>query len=73
MNSSRVLGIILMAAGALSLAYGGFSYTKSRSEVDLGPLSFEVQERKRVDLPIWLGVGLLVAGGGILAFAGRNP
>jgi hypothetical protein len=34
--------------------------------VDLGPISFEVQEKEHVNLPIWLGVGLAMAGGAIL-------
>jgi hypothetical protein len=66
MNGARIVGIVLLVCGGLSLAYGGFSYTKNRSEVDLGIVSFQVQERERVNLPIWFGVGLLVVGGGLL-------
>jgi hypothetical protein len=35
-------------------------------EVDLGIVSFEVAEKERVNLPVWLGVGLIVVGGGLL-------
>jgi hypothetical protein len=66
MNGARIVGIVLLVCGGLSLAYGGFSYTKNRSEVDLGIVSFQVQERERVNLPIWFGVGLLIVGGGLL-------
>jgi len=72
MNGAKITGVVLLVLGTLSLVYGGFSYTKSASEVDLGPVSFEVQERERVDLPIWLGVGLLVIGGGLLLGVGRK-
>lgn len=72
MNGTKIAGIALLVLGTLSLAYGGFSYTKSESEVDLGPVSFEVQERERVDLPIWLGVGFIVIGGGLLVGAGKK-
>lgn len=72
MNGARIVGIVLLVCGGLSLAYGGFSYTKNRSEVDLGIVSFEVRERERVNLPIWFGVGLLVLGGGLLMGVGRR-
>jgi uncharacterized membrane protein YdcZ (DUF606 family) len=66
MNATRILGIILLIGGVLGLAYGGFSYTKSSSEVDLGVISFEVQEKEQVNVPIWIGVALAVAGGALL-------
>lgn len=68
MKNSKILGIALLVCGILSLAYGGFSYTKSTSEVDLGVVSFQVQEKERVNIPIWAGVILAVAGGGLLLF-----
>lgn len=70
MKGAKIAGIVLLVLGTLSLVYGGFSYTKSTSDVDLGPVSFEVQERERVHLPVWLGVGLIVVGG-VLLVAGR--
>jgi hypothetical protein len=72
MNAARIVGIGLLVCGGLSLAYGGFTYTKSETDVDLGIVSFQVQERERVNLPIWFGVGLLVVGGGILVAVGRK-
>lgn len=72
MSGTKIVGIVLLVCGTLSLAYGGFSYTKSTSEVDLGPVSFEVQERERVNVPVWLGVALIVAGGGVLLGVGRK-
>ncbi len=72
MSGTKIVGIVLLVCGTLSLAYGGFSYTKSESEVDLGPVSFEVQERERVNLPVWLGVAFIVVGGGVLLGVGRK-
>ena len=71
MDAQRVAAIVLIVAGALGLAYGGFSYTKETHEADLGPLHMSVAEKKRVNVPVWAGVGAIVAGG-LLLVVGRK-
>ena len=68
----KILGVVLLAAGILALVYGGFSYTKETHEANLGPLSLEVKEKERVNVPLWGGVALAVAGGALLLFGGRQ-
>jgi uncharacterized membrane protein len=68
MNSVKMVAIALIVAGILALAYGGFSYTKETHEVKLGPIQFSVQEKERVNIPIWAGVGAIVIGGLLLVF-----
>jgi uncharacterized membrane protein YidH (DUF202 family) len=72
MNPIRLVAIVLIAAGAIALAYGGFSYTKDTTAVKLGPLELSVKERKTVNVPIWAGVGAIVAGVVLLALGGRK-
>jgi hypothetical protein len=62
----RMLGILLLAVGILALAYGGFSYTKETHDAKLGPLEISLSEKQRVNIPVWAGVILAVAGGGLL-------
>ena len=38
MDSSKIGAIVLIVAGVLALLYGGFSYTKDTTEVNLGPM-----------------------------------
>lgn len=71
MNVTRIIGILLIVAGALALVYGGFSYTRDREEVKLGPIELAVKETKQVDIPEWAGVLAIVAGG-VLLLAGRG-
>ncbi len=71
MDAQKVAAIVLIVAGALGLAYGGFSYTKETHEADLGPLHMSVAEKKRVNVPVWAGVGAIVAGG-LLLVVGRK-
>ena len=72
MNSTRIIGIVLIAAGALGLAYGGFSYTRDTTAVKLGPLELSVQEKKTVNVPLWVGIGAIVVGGLLLVVGGRK-
>lgn len=72
MNSTRIIGIVLIAAGALALAYGGFGYTKDTTAVKLGPLELSVQEKKTVNVPVWAGIGAMVVGGLLLVLGGRK-
>jgi uncharacterized membrane protein len=66
MNPQQLIGIVLIVAGALALAYGGFTYTKDTHTADLGPLHMEVQEKDTVNVPIWVGVGAIIIGGVLL-------
>jgi len=72
MNSIKMLAIVLLVAGVLGLIYGGFSYTKDTPAVKLGPLELSVKEQKRVNIPLWAGVGAIVAGGLLLLSAAKR-
>ena len=66
MNAVKILAIVLIVAGSLGLLYGGFTYTKDTHEAKLGPIVLSVKDTKTVNVPIWAGVGALVAGLGLL-------
>ena len=62
MNPIKLVAILLIAGGALGLLYGGFSYTKETSSANIGPLTLQVKETERVNIPLWVGVGAIVGG-----------
>jgi hypothetical protein len=66
MNGLKGLAIALLVAGALALAYGGFTYTKKTHKTEIGPISFAVKEKETVNVPVWAGVASLVVGGVLL-------
>jgi uncharacterized membrane protein YidH (DUF202 family) len=66
MNSSKIMGIILIVAGALGLVYGGFSYTKETTGLKIGPMELKVQEQKTVNVPLVLSAGAIVLGAFLL-------
>lgn len=72
MKAGKVAGLILIVAGVLGLIYGGFSYTKETHEARLGPLELSVQSKETISVPIWLSVGAIAAGAGLLLFGNRK-
>ena len=36
MNAAKIAAIVLIVAGVLGLAYGGFTYTNDRQEIRVG-------------------------------------
>jgi hypothetical protein len=71
-NSIKMAAIVLIVAGALGLAYGGFTYTKETHTGRIGPIELSVTEKQTVNVPLWLGVGAILLGGGLLAFGGKR-
>ncbi len=63
------IGVVLIIAGVVIVAMRGIPYTKSRNEVEVGPLKVTAQERGLVTPMV--GVAAIVIGG-VLVFAGRK-
>lgn len=72
MSTIRILGITLLAAGVLALALRGFSTTKERHAVEIGPIDVQMEERERVAIPTWLGAALVGAGGALILVSFRR-
>ena len=72
MNTTKLVAIALIVAGVLGLAYGGFSYTKDTTAVKVGSLELSVKEKQTVNVPVWAGLGAIVAGGLLLIFGGKR-
>ncbi|MHB1245130.1 MAG: hypothetical protein ACYCZH_01725 [Sulfuriferula sp.] len=62
MNAVKMLAIVLIIAGSLGLAYGGFTYTKETHQAKVGPIELSVKDTQTVNIPIWAGIGAIVAG-----------
>jgi len=60
----KLLGFVLVVIGVLALVYGGISYNRQRTIIDVGPFKATATEQKNVPLsPIVGGIALL---GGII-------
>jgi len=72
MNTQKLVGFALLVAGGLGLIYGGFSYTRETHQANVGSLHMSVDETRHVNIPVWAGIGALVAGGLMLAMGRKN-
>jgi drug/metabolite transporter (DMT)-like permease len=72
MTPTKLVGVILIVAGVLGLLYGGFSYTKEKHDIKLGPIEFSVREKESVNIPVWAGAGAIVAGAVLLLMGGKK-
>jgi len=66
MNALKMLGIALIVLGVLGLVYGSFTYTEETHDAKLGPIELSVKDKETVNIPVWAGVGAIVAGAALL-------
>jgi hypothetical protein len=72
MKLPTLLAIALVVAGALGLAYGGFTFTKETHDAKIGPLELSIKDTETVNIPAWAGVAAIVVGGGLLLLGNRR-
>jgi uncharacterized membrane protein YidH (DUF202 family) len=64
-KTRQVLGILLIVFGLVALIWGGISWTREETILDLGPIEATTRERESIPIPPIVG-GLLLAGGVVL-------
>ena len=68
----KTIGIVLVILGIVALVYGGFSYNKSRTVLQVGSVNVTATESKSVAVPAVAGVIVLVGGIGLLVTGKRR-
>ncbi len=59
MDISMIMGVLLIAAGALALVNGA-------NTTEIGPLQMSITEKESVSVPVWAGIGTILIGGVLL-------
>ena len=65
MKTRQIAAILLIVVGLVSLIWGGISWTREETVLDLGPIQATTRERESIPMPPIIG-GLLLAGGVVL-------
>jgi hypothetical protein len=72
MTLPKILGIVLIAAGALGLIVGSVSYTRETHNAQLGPIVLKVEEQRTVLIPVVLSLASIAIGGVLLVVGLRR-
>jgi uncharacterized membrane protein YidH (DUF202 family) len=58
----KVIGVVLVVAGALALVYGGINYSRQRTILDVGPIKATTTEHRKFPVSPILGVIAVIGG-----------
>jgi uncharacterized membrane protein YidH (DUF202 family) len=72
MHEMRLLGFVLVIVGILALVYGGVSYNRQRTVLDVGPFKATATEQNNIPLSPIAGGVALVGGIVLLVFPRRR-
>jgi len=72
MTAARIAGFVLIIIGLIGVLYGGISWTKEKTVVDVGPLKAQTEEHKLIPIPPVVGGIALVAGIVLLVLPARK-
>ena len=68
----KTIGIVLVVLGVLALVYGGISYNKNRTVLQVGSMNVTATEHKSVPVPAVVGVIALVGGVALVVVGKRR-
>jgi hypothetical protein len=70
-KAATIAGVVLIILGIVGFTMGGFSFTREKKDVDLGPL--QIQHKQHKTVPISPAISLVaVVGGLVLVVAGAR-
>ena len=69
----KTIAIVLVVLGVLALVYGGISYNKDRTVLEMGSMSVTATEHKSIPIPAVVGVLVLMGGVTLLLVSRRRP
>jgi uncharacterized membrane protein YidH (DUF202 family) len=68
----RIVGIVLICIGLLTLALPYVTFTKKEKVIDIGPLEAVAEKQERIPISPIVGAVVLIAGAGIVIASVRK-
>jgi hypothetical protein len=72
MNRLVLIGLILVALGAVGLVVPRITYQEEAASVNIGPLDLQVTQERSITIPDILAGAFLVAGGVLIAIGSQR-
>ena len=72
MSATRIAGFVLIVLGLTGVLWGGISWNREKTVVDVGPFKATTQKRETIPIPPVAGAVALVAGVVLLVLPGRR-
>ncbi|MBS1201415.1 MAG: hypothetical protein H6R27_2093 [Proteobacteria bacterium] len=72
MGLTKIIGVVLIAAGVAGLIYGKVQYTKETHEGSVAGIEFSLKEKNSVQIPKWAGAGAIGVGTLLLLFGRKK-
>jgi len=72
MKFSVIVGVLLIALGAIGLVYKGFSYESKETVAKIGPIEATAETTKEVPIPEVLSIVAIVVGIGVVAIGAKK-
>ena len=72
MTASRLAGAVLIVLGLVGILWGGFSWTRDKTVVDIGPIKATTETRETIPFPPLAGGIARGAGIALLVLPGRR-
>jgi hypothetical protein len=72
MKPAVIVGVLLIIVGIAGLAFGGFSFTRKKKVLDVGPIEASADKKESLPVPPLLGALAIVGGVVLLATSARR-
>jgi hypothetical protein len=72
MKPITILGIVLILGGIAALVFGGITYTKNETVLDVGPIELEAKSKESLPIPELAAILAAIAGVGLVIVGARK-
>ncbi|HSH73052.1 MAG TPA: hypothetical protein VK974_08365 [Methylophilaceae bacterium] len=72
MKFSVIVGVLLIALGAIGLVYKGFSYESKETVAKIGPIEATAETTKEIPIPEVLSIVSIIVGIGVVAIGAKK-